>query len=299
MGLNNTKKVHRLRISRAVVLLACAPAAILLTATFALPIVETLRLSFSRWGGVGAVKYVGTENYRNLLQNQDFYHSVWITFVFASLTTIGVVLLSTSMAIAANRRTRFGETYRALWFLPAIAPPAAVAVFWAISVQPQTGIINGILGKIGLGNTHEWLADPNTALYVIIAATIWISVAFPFLLLIGAIDRIPWEVFEAARIDGASENQQTRYFTVPLIQPVLVMILVLEFVWNFNGFTLVWAMTKGGPAGSTAILPILLYQEAFQNGSFGSASAVGVVSGVFLILIGAFGLRFANSRTAI
>lgn len=287
------------KVSTSTVLLACTPALLILVATFALPIVETLRLSFSKWSGLGSISWVGLGNFRSLLSNGEFYHSVWITGYFALLSTVGIVAFATSMAVAASRRTRLNETLRAIWFLPAIAPAAAVAVFWSISVQPLTGLVNGLLGAVGLGNAHEWLAQPSTAIYVIVAVTIWTSIAFPFLLLVGAIDRIPWEIFEAARIDGASESQQTRYFTLPLIQPVLTMIIVLEFIWNFNGFTLVWAMTKGGPAGSTTTLPVLLYQQAFQNGDFGSASAVGVLGGVFLLAIGMFGLRFTNSRTAV
>ncbi len=279
------------------VALASAPAFLILLATFGLPIGQTVGLSFSKWQGVGDPKWAGLDNYVGLLTNPDFFHSVLISFFFTILSTLGIVLVALFMAVAVSRRARGDETLRAIWFLPAIAPAAAVAVFWSISVQPMTGIVNAILGAVGLGNDHAWLASPNTAIFVIVFVTIWSSVAFPFLLLLGAIDRVPVDVYEAARIDGAGDWQQARYFTLPLIQPVLAMVTVLELIWTFNAFTLVWATTKGGPADSTNILPVMLYKLGFQNGDFGSAAAIGVLGSVFLLAIGMVSLRLVRTRT--
>ena len=281
------------------VLFACFPAILLLVATFLLPIISTLRLSFSQWPGVGPVEWVGLKKYSELVVNPDFLSSIKVTIVFSILSTIGVMLSALLMGLAASRKRRSDEPLRAIWFLPAIAPATAMAVFWTISVQPEIGVVTQLMGKIGLGRDSAWLSEPSTALYVVIAVSIWASASFPFLLIVGAIDRIDPEVLEAAKVDGAGEWQQNRFFILPLIQPVLVMVTVLQFIWSFNGFSLIWAMTRGGPVDSTSVLSIFQYKQAFMFGDFGTASAVGVLGTIFLLTLGVLSLRFAKSRSAI
>ena len=281
------------------VLFACFPAILLLVATFLLPIISTLRLSFSQWPGVGPVEWVGLKKYSELVVNPDFHSSIKVTIVFSILSTIGVMVTALLMGLAASRKRRSDEPLRAIWFLPAIAPATAMAVFWTISVQPEIGVVTQLMGKIGLGRDSAWLSEPSTALYVVIAVSIWASASFPFLLIVGAIDRIDPEVLEAAKVDGAGEWQQNRFFILPLIQPVLVMVTVLQFIWSFNGFSLIWAMTRGGPVDSTSVLSIFQYKQAFMFGDFGTASAVGVLGTIFLLTLGVLSLRFAKSRTAI
>lgn len=287
------------RLSTTSVLVACIPAILLLSATFVIPIFSTVRLAFSKWPGVGPVEWIGFDNFSGLFGNPDFRSSIKITFLYAILSTIGSMLSALLMGLAASRKKRSDEPLRAIWFLPAIAPGTAMAVFWTISVQPEIGILNQLLGKVGLGNSHSWLAEPSTALYVVIAVTVWASASFPFLLIVGAIDRIDPEILEAAKVDGAGELQQTRFFILPLIQPVLVMVSLLQFIWNFNGFSLIWAMTRGGPVDGTKVLSVFQYSQAFLLGDFGTASAVGVLGTVFLLTLGMVGLRFAKSRSAV
>ena len=281
------------------VLFACLPAILLLVAKFLLPIVSTLRLSFSEWPGVGPVEWVGLKKYSELVVNPDFHSSIKVTIIFSILSTIGVMGTALLMGLAASRKRRSDEPLRAIWFLPAIAPATAMAVFWTISVQPEIGIVTQLMGKIGLGRDSAWLAEPSTALYVVIAVSIWAGASFPFLLIVGAIDRIDPEILESAKLDGAGEWQQNRFFILPLIQPVLVMVTVLQFIWSFNGFSLIWAMTRGGPVDSTSVLSIFQYKQAFMFGDFGTASAVGVLGTIFLLTLGVLSLRFAKSRSAI
>ncbi|CAN5402306.1 sugar ABC transporter permease [soil metagenome] len=287
-----------LRVPTRMVLLAAFPALLLLVGVFAFPIVQTVQLSFSDWRGFGPMEWTGLDNYVDVLTNKAFFEALRNTVVFAVAATVGIVAFALLLAVAATRGGRFDSLFRTIWFLPAIVPGTAAAVFWSISVQPQSGVINSILGFFGLGSNHAWLASPDTALWVIVGVAIWTSTAFPFLLLAGAIDRVPPEVYEAARIDGAGDWGQFRYFTLPLIRPVLTMVVALQLIWNFNAFTIVWGMTKGGPAGSTTILPVLLYQEGFKNGDFGSAAAMGVLSSVLLIALGAITLRGSASKAA-
>lgn len=296
---SNTRRNGVSRLSSLPVFIACLPALIMLLGTFLLPIFSTLRLSFSKWPGVGPVDWIGLENYSNVLKNSEFHSSVRLTFFYAILSTIGVMLTALLMGLGASRKKRADEPLRAIWFLPAIAPATAMAVFWTISVQPDIGLVNQLMGKVGLGSQHTWLADPKAAMYVVIAVTIWASASFPFLLIVGAIDRIDPEILEAATVDGAGEWQQTRFFVFPLIQPVFVMVTVLQFIWSFNGFSLIWAMTRGGPINATTVLSVFQYNQAFLFADFGLASAVGILGTVFLLTLGLISLRFSRSKTAI
>jgi ABC-type sugar transport system permease subunit len=277
-------------------ILLSLPAFVGIVVVYLVPFVGTIRLSFSKWAGVGRVVPVGTANYRGLFSDTSFYYSVRITLVFAAVVTAGVMVLATATAVSV-RRGRVATVLRVIWFLPAIAPPTAIAVYWGFSFQPISGAVNGILGKVGLGSGHAWLASLDEARWAVMAVAIWAGVAFPFLVLVGAIARISPSLYEAAELDGASKWRQALNVTLPMIQPVLVMITVLELIWNFNSFTFIWAMTRGGPVSSTSTLPVRLYSDAFVHFDFGEASAIGVMASVVLVAAGLIGLRFANSRS--
>jgi ABC-type sugar transport system permease subunit len=183
-----------------------------------------------------------------------------------------------------------------IWFFPGIAPPTAVAIFWSSGFQPESGVVNILLGKIGLGNAHAWLASSDTALYPVIFVGVWSAVGFAFLVILGAVEQIPVSLREAALVDGANMRQQFTKITLPLIRPILMTIFTLEIIWTFNGFTVVWAMTNGGPSDSTSILPILAYKEAFRYGRFGTAAAMAVITGIFLMVVGTIGIRLSRSE---
>lgn len=272
------------------------PAAAAIFAVYLVPFIGTIRLSFTEWPGIGDPKPVGLANYRDLLTDPSFYGSVRITILFAVVVTIGVMVLATVTAMAV-RQGRLAGMLRVIWFLPAIAPGTAIAVFWSFAFQPISGAVNGLLGLVGLGSSHAWLASPSQARWAVMAVAIWAGVAFPFLILVGAIGRISADLYEAAQLDGAVGWRQAWYVTIPMIQPVLVMLTLLQLIWSFNSFTIIWALTRGGPVESTSVLPVRLYTEAFRDFSFGAASTIGVLSSVVLVVAGLVGLRFVNSRS--
>lgn len=263
---------------------------------FLVPLIGTIRLSFSKWSGIGRAEPAGTSNYRKIFSDPTFFGSVRLTLLFAVVVAAGIMIVATLTAVSV-RRGRVSALLRVVWFLPAIVPGTAIAVFWGLAFQPISGAVNGVLGRLGLGSNHAWLASPDTARWAVMGVGIWAGVAFPFLIIVGAVARISPELYEAAELDGASGWRQVRYVTLPMIQPVLVMLSVLEVIWNFNSFTLIWAMTKGGPVSSTSTLPVRLYTAAFRDFDYGEASAIGVLASVVLIIAGLIGLRLANSRS--
>ena len=275
---------------------ALIPVFVLLFLFLGLPVINSIQLSFSRWGGLGPLEPVGWQNYTDLVADEQMRYSARITILYAFSVAIGVVAIATILAAAVSAGVRGHKFYKVVWFFPGIAPPTAVAIFWSSGFQPETGVVNTILGKIGLRDDYAWLASSETALYPVIFVGIWIAVGFAFLVILGAIEQIPISVREAATVDGANIRQQFFKITLPLIKPVMLIMLTLQIIWTFNGFTVVWAMTTGGPADSTSILPILAYKEAFRFGRFGTAAAMAVIAGVFLMIIGSLGIRLSRSE---
>ena len=272
------------------------PVFLLLMIFLGLPIINSLQLSVSRWGGLGPLQSVGFDNYKQLLGDEQMRYSSRITILYAFSVAFFVVAIGVLLASAVSSSIRGHKAMKLIWFFPGIAPPTAVAIFWSSGFQPETGVINIILGKLGLGNDHAWLASSDTAFYPVIFVGVWSAVGFAFLVILGAVEQIPVSIREAAIVDGASVRQQFTKITLPLIRPVLLTIFTLEVIWTFNGFTVVWAMTNGGPSDSTSILPILAYKEAFRYGRFGTAAAMAVITGIFLMIVGTIGIRLSRSE---
>ena len=288
MGLDHT--------NRRTAILSLLPVFILLFIFLALPALNSIRLSVSRWSGIGDIVFIGGDNFRTLVDNGNFAYSARITILYAFAVAFFVVAIAVLLAAAVSSGIQGHKFMKIVWFFPGIAPPTAVAIFWSSGFQPGSGVVNIILGKIGLHSDHAWLASMSTAIYPVIFATVWAAVGFAFLVILGAVDQIPVSLREAAAIDGANVRQQFTKITLPLIRPVLLTIFTLEIIWTFNGFTMVWAMTNGGPADSTSILPVLAYKEAFVFGRFGTAAAMAVVAGLFLIVVGMVGTRLSRSE---
>lgn len=276
--------------------LSLLPVFILLFIFLALPALNSFRLSVSRWPGIGDIVFIGGDNFRTLVDNGNLAYSARITILYAFTVAFFVVAIAVLLAAAVSSGIHGHKFMKIVWFFPGIAPPTGVAIFWSSSFQPDSGVVNIILGKIGLHSDHVWLGSTSTAIYPVIFATVWAAVGFAFLVILGAVEQISVSLREAAAIDGANVRQQFTKITLPLIRPVLFTIFTLEIIWTFNGFTMVWAMTNGGPADSTSILPILAYKEAFVFGRFGTAAAMAVVTGLFLIVVGMVGTRLSRSE---
>lgn len=272
------------------------PVFVLLFIFLALPMFNSIKLSVSRWGGLGPLESVGFDNYKFLFSDAQMRYSSRITIFYAFTVAFFVVAIGTLLAAAVSANVRGHKSMKIIWFFPGIAPPTAVAIFWSSGFQPESGVVNVILGKLGLGSNHAWLASSDTALYPVIFVGVWSAVGFAFLVILGAVEQIPVSLREAALVDGANMRQQFTKITLPLIRPILMTIFTLEIIWTFNGFTVVWAMTNGGPSDSTSILPILAYKEAFRYGRFGTAAAMAVITGIFLMIVGTIGIRLSRSE---
>lgn len=210
----------------------------------------------------------------------------------SAVWTFGSVILQFAIAFAAAlliREALQGRAWgwlRSLYVLPWATPIIVGAMSWRSLYQPQLGLINEILGDLGLGTLkHAWLSDPHTALGAVIATNVWRGFPFIMVMLLSGMASISDEVYEAARVDGARGVQTIMYVTLPLLRPIILLSSLMSLIWTFNNFGLIYVMTQGGPDGASDILTTFVYKNAFQDFNFGYASALSV----FLFVIVAAG----------
>lgn len=261
-------------------------APVVLVAVLGGAIVQAVVLSLQAWPGIGTPRWVGTANYEALLVDPRTVDVFVTSIVFSAISSVIIVAIASLLAAAVSAEVAGYRFYRVVWFLPGIAPAAAVAIFWTTAFQPRVGVVNLIFGAFGLPTDTALLADPTTVLIPVIVAAVWGAVGFTFLLVLGSMQQISPSIYEAARVDGASQFVQLVRITLPLARPVIITTAILNFIWTFNGFTTVWAMTRGGPGNATEILPVAVYRQAFQFVDFGGASALAVTGALFLVAIG-------------
>jgi ABC-type sugar transport system permease subunit len=254
-----------------------APAVLLLLAFMGFPLYRSLELSLFEWKGLLPRKWVGLQNFNKLFADRYFWSALSHTVIFAVSATVGTVGIGFLLAVAISRRVPLHGLYRFAFYLPVMLPMTVVAALWARIYEPNFGLLNTTLETIGLGFLAQpWLGSLDLALPAVIAVCIWQYAGFPMIVLLAAIEGIPEELHQAATLDGATEVERMRYLIIPMIWPVLVSISVVQIIFSLKVFDIVWVMTKGGPAESSAVLGTYLYRRAFEQQEYGYASAVAV-----------------------
>lgn len=285
------------RGARSFPIVVIAPALVLLAVLVAYPIAESVRISLGSWDGVGSVAYRGLGNYRRLIHDSLVQQSIMTSLKFFLGTVVFTVLIGSLLANAISRKVPGARIFKVVWFLPVIIPVSVAGVFWSNAFQPTTGVVNSVLGSLGLGDGHAWLASSPTALYATIFVAVWTQTGYAMLLLLGAMDTIPPEVHEAATLDGVGAAGRLFRITLPNIVPMLGTVTTLMSVFAFNAFGIIYAMTRGGPGNSTSILPVLVYKQSFLDQDYGYGSATAVVTTLIVSVIGILSLRMFRQRT--
>ena len=249
------------------------------------PIFDMAQMSLqtvNRFGATSGFNDFG--NYSRLFSHQLFLGCLYRTLIWTVFVVGGTVLLSIPIALALNERFYGRHLARIIIMLPWAVSLTMSGIVWRWSLNGQFGMVNATLNQFGLlTEPVEWLATANTAFPIEIAIGILVSIPFTVTVFLGGLSSLPADIFEAARMDGATPGQRFRYLTLPLMRPFLNIVLVLNFIYVFNSFPLIWVMTQGDPANSTDILVTWLYKLAFRYGELGVASALSIV--MFLILL--------------
>ncbi|WP_454085950.1 carbohydrate ABC transporter permease [Georgenia sp. Marseille-Q6866] len=229
--------------------------------------------------------FVGTENFARLLDNSFFWDSFRIGMVWAVSVTLLQLLAAMGLALLLNSGLRLQGLTRVLALIPWAMPPVVVAIMWQMIYSPNAGPLNAVLGGIGLPGDINWLANFSTALPAVIVVGVWVGMPQTTVTLLAGLQQIPEELHEAASMDGASAWRRFTAVTWPSLRPIVTSITSLNFIWNFNSFSLVYVLTEGGPGGRTMLPMLFTYLEAFKNRNIGYAAAMGVVLVVVVVIL--------------
>ena len=244
-----------------------------------LPMLVVGWLSLHRWDLLGPIEYVGLSNWRSVLTDSSFGTSLVVTALFIAMVVPVQTVLGLFAAAMLARGLPGSGFFRTLYVLPWICSPLAIAVLWRWILAPTDGAVGTVLGQ-----RIEWLTDPDLALPVVSAVTVWTNVGYVTLFFLAGILAIPTEIQNAARTDGANAWQRFRHITLPMLRPTLFFVLVTGIVSAAQVFDTVYALTGGGPQGRTDLVAHRIYAEAFGAAAVGRAAVMAVV--LFVLLVG-------------
>jgi multiple sugar transport system permease protein len=250
------------------------------------PMLSSLYLTFTNWDPLLPAKFpfIGLGNYERLLKDKTFFTALTNTLKFIGGYVPLVLALGLGVAALLNQRLRGLTIFRGAFFLPVVSAWVAVALLWTWIFNPKYGILNYMLGLVGISGP-AWLFDPNWAMPAIIITSVWKDIGFISILYLTGLQNIPDEYYEAAGMDGAGPVQKFLRITLPLLSPTTFFALTISLINSFQVFDQVWIMTGGGPAGSTTVLVQQIVNHAFNYGRMGYAATLSWVLFLMVFLI--------------
>lgn len=288
---------HKAHLSRTLTpYLFLLPAVIIMVIFIYLPIVQNFYYSLFRWSSIDPNwKYVGLSNYARIIKDDIVHLSLINNVLYAVISVIFQVFLALVLAaILESRILRPSRVtiFRNTLFLPSVLAVTVVGITWQLIYRPDTGLLNQALRALNLGFlARTWLGEESTAMISVIMVSQWQWVGYVMILFIVAIQAIPEELFESARIDGASGWQQFIHITVPMVRETTLVMTTITVIGAFKVFDIVWVMTAGGPNHASEVLGNYLYRVGFRNDEMGYASSLATL--LFLIT---FLLTFVQLR---
>lgn len=262
---------------------------------FVIPMVQSFRFSFLDYSTLSTQQTViGWRNYGTVLGLEEFWKGMGNTLRYALVRSPAVLLVSLITALALQRIIKGKEALRTVLMLPFVTSEVALA--WLFNyLYSKNGPVTLILTELGV-DKPRLLLSPQTALYAISAVAVWASIGYYMLLFTVGLDAIPDEMYDAAKVDGASSWQTFRHITLPLLNPTIVLLSVIAVTASLKNFAMVRNMTDGGPVGSTLTLPLLIYRYAFYHLKMGVASAITVVFFLLILVITYVQLRVTQKQ---
>ncbi len=284
-----SKSAQRRRLKQKLVpYLFITPNLILFTLFMFVPIVGSFYMSLNDWTLMGESTFVGLANFVELFTDDVFWQAFANTGYYVAGTVPTTMALGLLVAIGLNRQMPGRTFLRAVYFVPVCISLVAVGLISLWIFNDAYGILNNLLTTVEMPAV-PWLSSSSWAMPSLIIVTIWIRLGFNMVIYLAALQSIPIELIQAAKVDGATGWQRFRHVTWPLLAPTSFLLVILNVIFSLHVFDLILVMTNGGPGFSTTVLVQYIYREAFQAGDMGSASAVGVV--LYLLLM-AFTLTY-------
>ncbi len=261
-----------------------APGTLIYIGLFVLPVLIGLYYSFTNWDFFTA-KFIGFENYTNILTDPDMNIAVKNTVIFAVVTTFFKVLLGTLLAVFLNRELKTKNLLRTVFYLPAVINTVAIGILFSAILHPTDGILNRLLTTIGLGfMAQDWLTNIHIAIFSIAAIEVWKWTGFTMIIILAGLQSVSIEYYEAANIDGASQWKKFWNITFPLIIPAFNNALVGSIIGGLKVFDIVMVTTNGGPGSATSVLNTLIY-KSYGGNYQGEASAGNMILSLLVALV--------------
>lgn len=273
------------------------PVAALLAILVVYPLLYGFYISFFDTNLIKKWTFVGLKYYLDALKNPDFLEQMAVTVKFTAGVVVGHFAVGMVLALLLNREFKGRTLFRVILLLPWLFPDSVIALLFKWIFNPVYGIFNHVLMQLGiLESGTVWLSSATMALPIVIGVCIWKGYPMIMMMLLAGLQSISNDVKEAAKIDGANSWQLFRYVTLPGLKSVLAVTLVLDTVWWFKHYTLVWVLTQGGPGNTTSLISISIYKQAFDNFNFGSAAAMSVIVFVICYIFGLLYRKVLNDE---
>ncbi len=265
------------------------------------PIIFSLYLSFCEYDIFSPPRFIGIENFSNLVHDPIFHNALYNTIYFSVFVIPLSIIFSLSLAMLVNTKLPGAYTFRAIFYLPALTSGVAIALLWRWIFNPQLGLLNTLLNFVGLHGLG-WLTDPNWALNAVIIMSIWSGLGGMMLIFLAGLQGIPSQLYEAADIDGAGPWMKFWHVTRPMLSPTIFFNLIISIINSFQVFSTVFVMTSangidvepGGPAGSTMVYILYLYQTGFKNLYMGKACAMAWILFLIIVFLAAINAWFSK-----
>ncbi|PNR95845.1 carbohydrate ABC transporter permease [Petrotoga sp. 9PWA.NaAc.5.4] len=265
------------------------PALVVMFCVLIFPLAYSFYLSFFNvsLGRTMKLDFVGFYNYIDVIKDQTWWKAFLNTIYFVIADVAIGIPLGLIFALTLNRKLPIRSLIIGIVMFPYILPPIVHGLMWKLIYNPDYGFLNATLMNLGIiKEPIYWLVSPNLALIALIIANIWQGTAFAVIIYLGGLQSIPLEYYEAARIDGSTSIKLLRYITIPLLRPYTSLLLVMKTIMTFKIFDMVYAMTGGGPAGSTKVVAYEIYHTAFEAFKFGRASAMSyILLGIVAVIV--------------
>jgi multiple sugar transport system permease protein len=261
-----------------------------------IPMITAAYLSLTRYDLFTAPKFIGIQNYLDLVQDRVFLQSVRVSFFYTVGSVIPALILALILAMLTIKVIRLGNIFRTLIFIPVVLAPVVVAILWRFLFF-EAGVVNTMLGYVNLPPV-PWLTNPSTALLGLIFIGIWRASPYFMVIFTAGLQSIPSTYYEAGRMDGTSAWTEFWHITLPLLKPVILLSIVMAVITALKVFAIPQLMTDGGPAGATEVIPLLIYKTGFEFFKMGRASAMSIILLAIMMVFSLAQIRLFSEKNS-
>lgn len=275
------------------------PGCIILGAFIFYPMLQAIWLSLTDYNMVQQdPNFVGFENYARLFQDDLFWKVLGQTLLYLVLVVPALVFLPIFLAILVNQQIKGISFFRSAYYLPVVTSMVVVGIAWKWMYAEQ-GILNYVLDMVGvIDEPVHWLTQTSTAIFAVMVVTVWKGMGYYMVIYLAGLQAIPDDLYEAARIDGASKWRQIIHITIPLLMPSIMIVSIMSSIAAMKVFEEIYVMTGGGPLNSSSTLVFYIYEQAFDNLEMGYASAAGVILFLITLIFSIINITFMNKKEA-